>query len=133
MALSAEQLADLQGDLGITDDETVFTDAELNRLFTRANENYPGAVFLGYRQLLASAAKFRDYSMGMSSEKRSQIFKHLKDMLEFWRGEVTNAGGQVLLVGLQGVPTHHKDRPWRMRDAELGDLDWVSRSLGLPE
>lgn len=92
MALTADQLADLQGDLGISTDQAVFTDAELNRLYARAESSYEMAVASGFRQLMADAAKFNDYTAGQSSEKKSQVYDHLKDMYKTWAAE---AGGGV--------------------------------------
>lgn len=88
--LTSDQLADMQGDLGIGADESVFTDAELNRLYTRASSSYELAVAMGFRQLMADAAKFNDYTAGQSRESKSQVFAHLKDMSEMWMRE---AGG----------------------------------------
>ena len=90
MALTATQLADIQADLGISDDEAVFTDDELDRLYDRADSSYELTVALAVRQLLMTAAKRNDYTAGMSTEKKSQVFAQLKQMYEVW---MTEAGG----------------------------------------
>lgn len=77
MALSSDQLSDIQADLGISDDEAVFTDAELNRLYARADSDYDTAVVYALDQLLIDAAKFNDYTAGASSESKGQVFDHL--------------------------------------------------------
>jgi hypothetical protein len=82
--LSSDQLGDIQGDLGIADDEAVFTDAELHRLYTRADSSYDLAVVYALDQLLMDAAKFNDYKAGSSSESKSQVFKHLQGMRKLW-------------------------------------------------
>lgn len=110
--LTATQRADMQADLGISADETVFTNDELDRLYTRADSNYEAAVYYGYRQLLADANKLFDYSAGMTKMSKSQVRAHLRDMLEFWKSEVTAAGGQVSIVGALEVPPRDKDRPY---------------------
>lgn len=110
MSLSAEQLADMQNDLGIGDDESVFTDAELARLFERAEGDYNLAVYFGYRQLLAQANRFHDYTAGMTSVKRSQMRTHLQESLAFWKEEAKAAEG-VRMLGVRGVPPKHKDAP----------------------
>lgn len=99
MTLTSDQLNDLQSDLGITDDESVFTDAELNRLYTRAGEDYDLTVVYALRQLRAQAAKFTKYTQNASSEERQQIFDHLSVMLA---GAEKNAGvsGGKITVGL---------------------------------
>ena len=96
MALTSDQLADMQGDLGIGSDEAVFTDAELNRLFARAESGYELAVAMGFRQLMADAAKFNDYTAGQSKESKSQVFEHLEKMFKFWMAEA--GGGMAPLM-----------------------------------
>lgn len=124
MSLSTDQLTDLQGDLGITADEAVFTDDELNRLYARADSDYNTAVYLGYRQLLADANKFFDYTVGQASVKRSQVREHLFAMLKFWQEEARVAGDQVRMVGLNQVPTLHKDRPGSVSRRTQPWKDW---------
>ncbi len=85
MALTADQLADLQSDLGISDDEAVFTDTELNRLFTRAGSDYAMTVVFALRQLMVDKAKLGD-----------QIFAHLQELYAVWAAEA--GGGAVPVV-----------------------------------
>lgn len=96
MALTADQLSDFQKDLGIGSDATVFTDAELNRLYARAESDYALAVALAFRQLMADSAKLNDYKAGQSSESKSQVFDHVKAMCEWWMKEA--GGGLVPLM-----------------------------------
>ena len=96
MALTATQLADMQADLGIGSDAAVFTNAELNRLYDRASSGYELAVAMAVRQLLMNAARFNDYTAGMNTEKKSQVFAQLKVMYEFWLAEA--GGGLAPLV-----------------------------------
>lgn len=109
--LTAAQLLDIQGDLGISADETVFTDAELNRLYARAAEDYALAVYFGYRQLLADAAKLHNYRLAQEHIERSQVFDHVKAMAEFWQEEARTAGNQVKIAGLRQIPPRWKDAP----------------------
>lgn len=101
----------MQGDLGITADESVFTNTELDRLYARADSDYNTAVYLGWRQLQANAAKFNDYTAGETEEKKSQIYDHVKDMVDFWKDEARVAANQVRSIGLLEVPPRHKDEP----------------------
>lgn len=110
-SLTSDQRTDMQGDLGIGSDESVFTNSELDRLYTRAGESYDKAVYLATRQLLANAVKFHDYTAGMTKVQKSQIYDHLKEQVEFWKDEARVAGDQVKLVGINRIPTRHKDRP----------------------
>jgi hypothetical protein len=113
--LTSDQRADMQGDLGISDDENVFTNEELNRLYTRADSNYALAVYYGYRQLLADAAKLHNYSLAQTRVERSQVFDHVKAMMAVWQDEARTAGNQVKIAGLRGVPPRWKDAPAEKR------------------
>lgn len=96
--LTAEQLADLQADIGITNDQAVFTDAELHRLFTRADEDYNTTVAYALRQLWRSAAKFASYTQNASREEKNQIFKNLGELVFHAEKEAGLSGG-VLTMG----------------------------------
>lgn len=119
MALTTDQLADFQADLGIDDSEAVFTDEELERLFTRASEDYPTAVYYAWRQLLAASTKYIDYRVAQTEEKRSQAYQHIKDMVAYWKGESedsTNTRG-VAIAGINPIPTNWKDAPYESSTA----------------
>lgn len=106
--LDSDQLTDIRADIG--DDGTVFSDAELHRLYTRTSSDYNKAVVLALRQLLMNAAKLHDYRIAQSSESRSQVFKHLKMMLEYWE-EKAETRQQVQIIGMAAVPPRDKDTP----------------------
>jgi hypothetical protein len=108
--LTADQLTDIQADLGIGTDESVFTDAELNRLYTRAGDDYAVAVVMAIRQLTMNAAKLNDYTAGQTSESKSQVFKNLKEMLVYWE-EQAQGNTQVRIVGMSYVPPTARDKP----------------------
>lgn len=111
MALTSDQLSDLQGDLGITADATVFTDAELNRLFDRADSDYNTAVYLGWRQLLSDATKFFNFTAGQTRAEKAVIFDHIEKMVTFWKDESRTAASQVAVTGITPIPPRWKDRP----------------------
>lgn len=116
MALTTEQLADFQADLGIDDSESVFTDVELERLFTRAGEVYETAVWYAWRQLLAASTAYVDYQVAQTKVSRSQVHAHIKEMVAYWSGEsdkVNNTQG-VKIAGLTEVPTRWKEEPYTM-------------------
>lgn len=110
MALTATQRADMQADLGISDDQAVFTDAELDRLYERAGQDYDKAVHHGLRQLLTNAAKFHDYSVGQTRVQRAQVFEHLAKLVQHWADKAAGSN-QVRLAGLRPVPAREKDAP----------------------
>lgn len=108
MALTATLRTDLQGDLGIGSDESVFTNAELDRLYTRGGDDYNLAVYFGYRQLLAQANKFHNYTEGMTKVERVQMRENIADSMKFWKAE---ARVQVRMIGLNSIPPSSKDKP----------------------
>ena len=110
-SLTSTQRADMQADLGIGTGEAVFTNDELDRLYTRADSDYNEAVYLAWRQLMADAAKFNDYTAGQTQEKKSQVYDHVKDMVAFWKSESTTATNQVRILGLNEIPPRWKDEP----------------------
>lgn len=114
MALTSEQLSDLQSDLGIDDSEDVFTDAELERLYTRAGEVYESAVYMAWRQIWAQSVKYTDYRVAQTEMKRSQVGAHIEKMLAHWKAEADAASGVqgAAFVGLNVIPTKSKEEPW---------------------
>lgn len=121
MALSADQLGDMQADLAISDDETVFTDDELQRLYERADSNYDEALYLAWRQLRNNAAKLTNYTAGMTSEQRRQVFENLQAIVEDYERSA-NGNTQARIVGIRRVPPPVKERP-------AGDLHPDAKSI----
>jgi uncharacterized protein (DUF885 family) len=109
--LTTTQRTDLQADLGIGSDEAVFTNDELDRLYTRADADYDTSVYLAYRQLLANANKFHDYTAGQTKVQKSQVREHLRDMVDFWKEEAMTRANQVRFLGMNEIPPRHKDEP----------------------
>lgn len=109
--LTADQLGDIQADLGISNDGTVFTDAELQRNYTRASGNYDKAVVISFRQLLAQANKLHTYSVASASENLKEVRDNLRDSLTYWEERVLGQSQQIKIVGLRGIPPRWKDEP----------------------
>ena len=107
MALTADQIGDLQRDLGIGTTGAVFTDAELNRLFERAGSDYDLTVVYALRQLLVDAAKLNDYTAGASTEKKSQVFKQIQEMLKVWSVQAGVSYG-TLQAGVEDLDFQEK-------------------------
>lgn len=110
--LTATQRTDIQGDLGITADEAVFTNDELQRLFDRAGGDYALAVYYGYRQLLAQANKFHNYTVGQTKIERATMRDNIRDSMAFWKSEAAAANNQAMIVGMKQIPPRDKDRPY---------------------
>lgn len=94
----------LRADIGA--DATTLPDAEADEIFVEAGESYTdaGAIkaatrVIAIRRLLASSAKLTTYRQNNSSENASDVFKHLKDLLSLWQGELDDASAAASTVG----------------------------------
>ncbi len=117
LVLSADQLTDMQGDVGLVTDPLdpnyglVFTDTELNRLYNRANGAYLLGVILAFDQLLADSAKWVNYVEGQTQEARSDRFKQIMQLVEYKRQQWIATEGYAM-VHIRPVPTPCRDRPY---------------------
>lgn len=111
---------DFRDDIG--DANSVFIDADIDRLETRAiarygaDAAYEGARVLAIQQLIANAAKFSDYTANESSEKKSQVFKNLKDLLDIYKADLDDvledsAGSNVRMGNTSKKPPRRKEYP----------------------
>jgi len=95
---------------GIGTDESVFTNDELDDLYTLADGDRESTLRLVLRALLADAAKLHDYRIAQSAESLSQVYKQLSDLIAYYEGKA-NASQQVRIVGMRAVPPRDKDEP----------------------
>lgn len=114
--LTSTQRTDMQADLAIGAAEDVFTNDELDRLYTRASSDYNTAVYLAWRQLLADTTKFHNYTAGNTRMEREAIFQHVKEMVKFWSDESRATTNQMVVAGLLDIPTRHKEKPGEPKD-----------------
>jgi hypothetical protein len=114
MALSAAQILDIRGDLAIgvsgASDE-IFTDTELDRLYTRAGDDYNLAVYYGWRQIAADSARWINYQVAQTKVDRNDAANRILRMLSFWAEESRIAANQVRIMGAVPTPTKHKPKP----------------------
>lgn len=79
---------DLQGDLGIGTDEEVFTDAELDRHWTRTSQDYEQTVVYAMRQILTNGRKFeawmRCQGYELTPEQKEAAKQDLERQLQRW-------------------------------------------------
>jgi len=113
--LTANQIEDMRGDLGIDNTQTVFTDYNLQRLYDRDTADalnganvYERAIAYGYRQLLAAASKLHDMKTGTVSETLSQVVTHLESQYMTWAKLAGIAGGSISV----GTFSYAIDEPW---------------------
>lgn len=139
MTLTTQQLIDLQDDSGIGNDESVFTGAELERIWERVSgattdtARHEASLYLIYRQLLGSANKLHDYTAGATSEKLSQVRANLREMVNEYKPQyeaATSQQTQFARTVLRKRPNQRRTRPSTAQepvtryDSSLDDQDY---------
>ena len=124
MPATADQLTFLRlmiGDTSTDPSKQAFSDAALNTLWDWAAGSYSDdALILAqtkvycFRGLLANSAKMVTYKQNQSSENQSDIFKHVKQLLE--RAESELAGLETSVLGTWRLGTMRKTKPTRQKD-----------------
>lgn len=109
--LTAAQTLDMLADLAAGAIGDVFSQAELQRLFDRAGDDYNLAVYYGWRQIAGNAAKWTEYQVAQTKVSRAKAAEILKSMLELWGKESRTNANQVAILGAAPVPTIHKPQP----------------------
>lgn len=109
--LTAAQTLDMLGDLAAGAVGDVFTQDELQRFYDRAADDYNLAVYYGWRQILGDSAKWVNYTVAQTKVERGAAFDHIKAMVALWGNESRTTANQVQIVGMNGVPPHHKPVP----------------------
>lgn len=97
--------------VGDTAATPLFSDSDLDTIWDDAGENRKQSIVECMEELLINAAKFNDYTIGQTSEKKQQIFQNLQMMVDYWRAQVEGAQ-QYKMVGLAPVPERSKDAPY---------------------
>ena len=77
-----------------------------------ANYGVDGAVIECLNELLVDSARFYDYSQGQTTDRRSQIFDHLRTLLDKAERDAGIKGGEVVI----GKRHPQNDRPVRIRE-----------------
>ncbi|MBZ0293571.1 MAG: hypothetical protein K8L99_13470 [Anaerolineae bacterium] len=115
MALTDEQIEDFRDDIGDNGEPPAFSNTKLQRLFTRAGENYNQAVLKAIDQLLGNSWTFNDYTQNESQEKKQQIFENLRKLRAIWQAKVDEdaqaSSSQIILTGMRTIPGRKKSRP----------------------
>lgn len=108
------QVSDLRVDLA--DVERAFTDAELQRFWTRCSDadndtlRFTATKGLAILTLLHDVAKFANYTAGKTSEQKAQIFDHYMLLYDrFYKRAVENVTGTAqrqVYMAVRGEMTH---------------------------
>lgn len=111
-AITAADRTYIRRMVGDTADLPLWTDADLDAIWedAEAGQNRNRVIVNCLRELLANAAKFNDYTIGQTSEKKQQVFQNLQMMVEHWE-KVTQSSATYRMVGLAAVPERNKDTP----------------------
>jgi hypothetical protein len=111
--LTSEQQSRLRRKLAIADaDQTIFTDAQYNDMYTEAEADFNFTIVLAIRDLLMGAAKLSKYTQGQSSEDPTMIAENLRKMLDYYESVVpASLTGGIAMAGMRSVPTIVKDVP----------------------
>jgi len=117
--LTADQLSDIRVDLA--DASSAFSDAELQRLWTRVESvtntarRLEATKGLAIRAVLHDAAKFNDWTAGETSQKKEQIFKRYKDLyMAFYAKVVDSLLGtqkQLAWAQIRAHPNQERTEP----------------------
>lgn len=95
MALTEnEKLRQLLGEsieVDETEDDTLFTDEEIQDFLDRANSNLDRAAFDGWRAKAAKLSNLVDTSEGNSQKKFSQLLDGANDMVKMYQRSSTGA------------------------------------------
>lgn len=136
MTITDAQMSNLRLDAGLADDETIFTNVELSTIWERLSgassdtTRHEAALGLMFRQILASAVKLNDYAVATSSEKKSQVFEHLKTLYALYKPSLEEA----LDVAPNPIALGSMRRLEVERDQPRGvDEDWDRRQTRPPD
>lgn len=110
--LTTAQLRYARSDLSLGDNYEPFSEDEMNDYFDRAAGSFDGMMYLLVRALVTNAAKFNDYTVGQTSERKSQVFAQLKAVLDIYEKDATVAEGQFKIVGMRDVPGTVREYPY---------------------
>lgn len=106
--LTADQITDFRQLVGDECDEEVISDVQIQAFYDTAfgksdDSETVEALTVVYilRRLLGKSRKKIDQTseMGGNSERRSQFFDHLQEMLKYWEGVAGIGGAGALMVG----------------------------------
>lgn len=118
LALSEDDRAYVQRMTGISDQEAVMTDAELDSIYTRFAGDIDLTVIDVWYMILADAAKMTSYQNGLQREDLSDVHKHILQNIAIWEDRVAGRASLVgmRMTGLRSVPKKHPERPWNRRE-----------------
>lgn len=130
-ALSATELSNLRLDLGDTNTPPAFSDPRLQANYDRFDASLSATVLfeatlaLCYRQLLAEANLFHNYTAGQVSENLQQIRDNIKDMFELFKPSLDAAidqNRQLVISKLGKRDKRERTRPYEDFDVSVNRI-----------
>jgi hypothetical protein len=117
---TAAQRERLRRDTG--SNSSALSDGDADDLYDEAGELYTDdasiaayARVLALQGILASSAKLTSYKQNESSESLSDVFKHLRELLSYWQGEldtaVRGASGAARFGSVRRKPARVREYP----------------------
>lgn len=94
--------------------ESAFSDEDLQDIYQEADGNFTLTIAIAFEELAGSATRLADYTQNQSSEKRSQVYDHLKDRAQYYRGlynSETKSSNTMQMVKLQTRPKPKRAEP----------------------
>lgn len=133
--LTAAELARLRRKLGDTNTPPAYSDAELQDLWTESGEVWNITVRDAIDELIASAAKFTNYTQGESREEKAEIFKNLLKLRSLWQSRVDTEGAGATPASFKfvGIKVNRVSKTYpddghnyrrQRRHADNIELDW---------
>lgn len=102
---------------------TAFSTSELNANYDLANGNFFLGVYYSVLMLLQDAAKFVEYTVGQTTEKKDEIWEHLyKDADLYYKRAI--AASQMQIAGSVSVPPRFQPRPYVVGGYLGGNSQW---------
>jgi hypothetical protein len=94
--LTTDQIADIRGDMGTANSANpVPNNADLDRLYNRAEGDYNLTVVYALRQLWAYEHRSATYVIGVDSLNKQKIFDNLEKMIKMWERIAGVQGGTM--------------------------------------
>jgi len=103
MPLSLQEIEDFRNDIGDVESPYAFTDAELQRIYTRSSESEAASRVIAIRQLLADAVKLYNYKSAFADVEHGDIADQLKALHDIWAEEASKSN-QAHIVGWYSIP-----------------------------
>lgn len=94
--------------------ENAFSDEALEDIYQEAGGNFTLSIAIAFEEMAGAATRSIDYAQNQSSEKKSQLYQHLKDRAQYYRGlyaSEAKSSNTMQMVKLQTRPRPKRAEP----------------------